>query len=509
MICPYCATPLQEEARICHECGEIIGADASSNQLSLVESKWQIIRRQCGFQFKARVYRSNNGGLLVNLYTVRGFVPLAQLFRFSDKEREADNVVQEATLQGMLGQELNLNLYLSRNEFNQSNYKYTQVLIFTEYLDSSKSYTLASTTQIDSTPLRAHVIGYNKYGLIVEMHNIKGFVPITQLLQFNSKTIFTQREDLFIRLQSMKDKELQLSIMGYDYNHQNLVLSEKVRFNKNLWDIMENHYYNEDLLIGWVTENNESGLLVDVSGIEGFVPAGQVRQITEEEAIAGGDGLREKLKAMHGQELSLKAIGRDLEHFKLILSERAASSTEPLMIYGKPYSGGDALKAKIVRVTNTGLLVDVTGMRGFVPRSQTINFARKVRDHLIRSIDNLPYEQEIFLKVIGSDRGFHELILSERAIYNKLNISENRYKHRIFDASTFRVGDVFHGVIVSITKFGVFVDHDGYVGLLHISQFGENKDKQPGEVFSIDQEVDVFIQSIDVEKQKIALGLGK
>lgn len=509
MICPYCATPLLEEAWICPECGEIREADSSSDQRPLIESKWQIIRRQCGFQLKARVYRSNHGGLLVNLYTVRGFVPLAQLFCFSEKERMVDNAVQEVTLQGMLGQELNLSLYLSHNKSSQNDYKYSQVLIFTEHLDSPKSQILASTTQTESAPLHAYVTGYNKYGLIVEIQNIKGFVPISQLLQFNDETVFAQREDLLMRLQSMKDKELQLYITGYDHDHHNLVLSERVRFNKHLWDIMENHYYDGDLLIGWVTGYNESGLLVNVSGIEGFVPAGQILHITEEEAIAGGDRLMEKLKAMHDQELSFKAIGRDLEHFTLILSERATSPTEPLMIHGRPYSGGDALKAKIVRVTNRGLIVDVTGTRGFVPRSQAMDFERKISDYLAKSIENLPYEQEIFLKVIGSDRGFHKLLLSEKAIYNKLYISKNEHNNRIFDASTFRVGDVFHGIIVNVTGFGVFVDHDGYVGLLHISQFGEHKNKHPDEVFSIGQEVDVFIQGIDVEKQRIALGLGR
>ncbi len=515
MICPYCATSLLEETRICHKCGEIIEATSSSDQLLPDESKWQIIRRQCGFQFKAHVYRSNHGGLLVNLYRVRGFVPLAQLLCFSDKERMVDNTVQEATLQRMLGQELHLGLYAPDNKFSQANYKYShnykysQVLIFTEHLDSPKSQMLALTTQIDSTPLHAYVIDYNKYGLIVEIYNIKGFVPISQLLQFNDETVFAQKEDIVIRLQAMKDKELQLYVMGYDHDHQNLVLSEKMNFNKRLWDIIEDHYYNGDLLTGWVTGYNESGLLVDVSGIEGFVPAGQVLQITEEEAIAGREIVMEKLKAMQDQELSLKAIGRDLERFRLILSERAAFLTEPLMVYGRPYSGGDALKAEIVRVTKMGLIVDVTGTKGFVPRGQTIDFERKMSDYLTKNAEGLPYKQEIFLKVIGSDRGFHELILSEKAVYNKIRINKKKYTHRIFNASTFRVGDLFHGIVVSIAGFGVFVDHDGYVGLLHISQFGENKNKHPDEVFSIGQEVDVFIQAIDVEKQRIALGLGK
>jgi ribosomal protein S1 len=509
MICSNCATPLLEEAWICQTCGEIRKVDSSSDQLPPVESKWHSIRRQCGSQCKARVYRSNNGGLLVNLYTVRGFVPLAQLLCFSDKERITDNAVQEATLQVMPGQELNLSLYLSHNKSSQNDYKYSQVLIFTEHLASPRSQILASTTQTDGGPLHAYVVGSNKYGLIVEIHNIKGFVPASQLLQFTDETGFAQREDFLTRLRSMKDKELHLSIMGYDHDHQNLILSERVSFNKNLWDIMENHYYNGDLLIGWVTGYHKSGLLVNVSGIEGFVPAGQLLQITEDEAVAGGDILMEKLEAMQDQELSLKAIGRDLEHFTLILSERAASLTEPLMIYGRSYSGGDALKAKIVRVTNVGLIVDVTGMRGFVPRSQTMDFERKISDQLAKSIDDLPYEQEIFLKVIGSDRGFHEFILSEKAIYNKLYINKNKYKHRNFDASTFRVGDMFPGIIVNITGFGVFVDHDGYVGLLHSSQFGENTNKHPSEVFSLGQEVDVFIQGIDVERQRIILGLGK
>lgn len=507
MICPYCATSLLEESWICYNCGEILET-AASDQLPSSESKWQLIRRQCGFQLKAHVYSSNYGGLLVNLYRVRGFVPLAQLLCFSDKERIVDNAVQEATLQRMLGQELNLSLYLPDKKFSQNTYKYSQVLIFTEHLDSWKSQMLALTSHIDNAPLHASVVNYNKYGLIVEIYNIKGFVPVSQLLQFSDETVFAQQEDVLIRLQAMWDKELQLYVMGYDHDHQDLVLSEKMSFNKRLWDIIETHYYNGDLLIGWVTGYNESGLLVDVSGIEGFVPAGQLLQITEEEARAGRDRVWEKLKAMHDQKLSLKAIGRDLENFKLILSERAAFMTEPLMIYGRPYSGGDALKAEIVRVTKTGLIVDVTGTRGFVPRAQTIDFARRFSNYL-KHAENQPYKQEIYLKVIGSDRGFHQLILSEKAIYNKIPGSKNKHTHRIFDASTFRVGDVFHGVIVNVTGFGVFVDHDGYVGLLHMSQFGENNNKRPDEIFSIGQEVDVFIQALDVEKQRIALELGK
>jgi ribosomal protein S1 len=159
-------------------------------------------------------------------------------------------------------------------------------------------------------------------------------------------------------------------------------------------------------------------------------------------------------------------------------------------------------KARVYHSNNGGLLVNLYTVRGFVPLA-----------HLAKSIEDLPYEQEIFLKVIGSDRGFHELILSEKAIYNKIHINKNKYKskykNRIFDDSTFRVGDVFHGIVVNVTGFGVFVDHDGYVGLLHISQFGENKNKPPTEVFSIGQEVEVFIQSIDIEKQRIALRWGE
>lgn len=68
------------------------------------------------------------------------------------------------------------------------------------------------------------------------------------------------------------------------------------------------------------------------------------------------------------------------------------------------------------------------------------------------------------------------------------------------------VGQKYHGVVKSMTNYGAFVDIGGVDGMVHISEMSWKRIKNPAEVFSIGQEVDVYIKALDAENKKISLG---
>ncbi len=68
------------------------------------------------------------------------------------------------------------------------------------------------------------------------------------------------------------------------------------------------------------------------------------------------------------------------------------------------------------------------------------------------------------------------------------------------------VGKKYHGVVKSLTSYGAFVDIGGIDGMVHVSELSWSRIKQPSDVLSVGDEVDVYVISFDKEKRKISLG---
>ncbi len=72
--------------------------------------------------------------------------------------------------------------------------------------------------------------------------------------------------------------------------------------------------------------------------------------------------------------------------------------------------------------------------------------------------------------------------------------------------SEIEVGKKYHGVVKSLTSYGAFVDVGGVDGMVHVSELSWSRIKNPAEVVSVGDEIDVFVISYDPEKRKISLG---
>jgi small subunit ribosomal protein S1 len=170
------------------------------------------------------------------------------------------------------------------------------------------------------------------------------------------------------------------------------------------------------------------------------------------------------------------------------------------------YNRGAIIDAPVVDHNKGGLIVDVKGVRGFVPVSQVLdlrNVSRQEGDneevaHTLAAMNG----RRLPLKIIEINRQRNRLILSERAA-----VQEQRTLRKDELVDQLQPGQVRKGVVSNLTNFGAFVDLGGADGLVHVSELSYNRVNHPSEILRVGQEVDVMVLSVDRDTKKIALSL--
>jgi small subunit ribosomal protein S1 len=190
-----------------------------------------------------------------------------------------------------------------------------------------------------------------------------------------------------------------------------------------------------------------------------------------------------------------------------LLSLKRANAERQWRIAEQQYRDGELLKARVIDYNKGGLIVDVSGIRGFVPISQILNLKREEvasggdNQETAAKLQSMK-DKELQLKIIEINRARNRLILSER-----LAVQEWRQKRREELLDELKPGEVRRGVVSNLANFGAFVDLGGADGLVHISQLAWSRVNHPSEVLHVGQEVEVQVLSVDKEKKKIALSI--
>jgi small subunit ribosomal protein S1 len=190
-----------------------------------------------------------------------------------------------------------------------------------------------------------------------------------------------------------------------------------------------------------------------------------------------------------------------------VLSLRRANTERQWRIAEEQFKNGELLKAKVIDYNKGGLIVDVAGIRGFVPISQILNLKREEvaaggeNQETAAKLQAMK-DKELQLKIIEINRARNRLILSER-----LAVQEWRQRRREELLDELKPGEVRKGVVSNLANFGAFVDLGGADGLVHISQLAWSRVNHPSEVLHVGQEVEVQVLSVDKEKKKIALSI--
>src|SRR5947199_2271644 len=190
-----------------------------------------------------------------------------------------------------------------------------------------------------------------------------------------------------------------------------------------------------------------------------------------------------------------------------ILSLKRANTERQWRNAEEQHKSGELLNAKVIDYNKGGLIVDVNGIRGFVPISQIMNLRREEvaaggeNQETAAKLQSMK-DKVLQLKIIEINRARNRLILSER-----LAVQEWRQRRREELLDELKPGEVRRGVVSNLANFGAFIDLGGADGLVHISQLAWSRVNHPSEVLKVGQEVEVQVLSVDKEKKKIALSI--
>src|SRR5581483_3825174 len=164
-----------------------------------------------------------------------------------------------------------------------------------------------------------------------------------------------------------------------------------------------------------------------------------------------------------------------------VLSLKRANTERQWRIAEEQFKNGELLKAKVIDYDKGGLIVDVAGIRGFVPISQILNLKREEvaaggeNQETAAKLQAMK-DKELQLKIIEINRARNRLILSER-----LAVQEWRQRRREELLDELKPGEVRKGVVSNLANFGAFVDLGGADGLVHISQLAWSRVNHPSE----------------------------
>ena len=143
-----------------------------------------------------------------------------------------------------------------------------------------------------------------------------------------------------------------------------------------------------------------------------------------------------------------------------------------------------------------GIVVNVKGVRVFIPASQTGLPKSSPMTELVK--------KTVRLRITEVNQSRRRVVGSIRAVQ-----SDERRERSDRLWTEIEVGKQYSGIVKSMTSYGVFVDIGGVDGMIHISELSWTRIKQPSEVMSVGSEVSVYVLSFDKDNRKISLGYKK
>ena len=149
------------------------------------------------------------------------------------------------------------------------------------------------------------------------------------------------------------------------------------------------------------------------------------------------------------------------------------------------------LHVKVEGIVNGGVIVMVEGLRGFVPASRlSLSYIEDQETFLLKEID---------VQVIDVDQANNRLVLSAREL-----LKAKEKEEREAQLASVQIGSVMKGVVETLQNYGAFVKlENGLSGLVHISQISQKRIKQPSDVLSVGDEIEVKV--IGIKDGKISL----
>ena len=244
------------------------------------------------------------------------------------------------------------------------------------------------------------------------------------------------------------------------------------------------------MVSGTVVSIEKNCIIVDLGGVlTGMISGREIKDSL---------GTIDELKI--GDEVTSCVLETENEEGLVVLSLRRASQDKTWDKFVKAYEANTTLKVRPKEANKGGLLLDVDGIKGFIPVSQLapLHYPRVNGADSAKILSRLQalIGEEFNVKIINLDKENGKLILSERAAFER---------ERSDALSGLKVGDAVSGTVSGIVKFGIFVAFEGLEGLVHISEIAWGHVSDAHDFARLGDKVQVKIIGIDGDKISLSM----
>ena len=265
---------------------------------------------------------------------------------------------------------------------------------------------------------------------------------------------------------------------------------EALRAEKSFDEMLEDSLksvYNGDTVCGVVVAITPTEISVDLgTKYSGFIPTSEF------------DGSEGKIEDMFHVGDSVEAIVvrvNDVEGTAQ-LSKRRLDSVKSWSDIEAAQEDGTVVEGTVTEINKGGVVVTIKGNRVFVPASQSGMPKDADMNELLK--------QKVRLKITEVNRARRRVVGSIRAVSQR----ERREKaENVWNE--IENGKLYKGIVKSLTSYGAFVDIGGVDGMVHVSELSWNRVKNPADVVSVGDALDVYVLSFDKDAHRISLGCKK
>lgn len=201
-----------------------------------------------------------------------------------------------------------------------------------------------------------------------------------------------------------------------------------------------------------------------------------------------------------GDSVTASIVEPEMEEGHALLSLRKAAKDRGWDEVKRIFDEGETIEVSAYDANRGGLLMELEGIRGFLPVSQLSaehypRVSGADKDEILQRLNALT-GKGIKVRILDADRKQNKLIFSEKEA-----IRENMQQR----FEQLKVGDTVKGIITGVVDFGAFVNVDGIEGLIHISEISWERVSNPADYVKVGETVEAKIIAIDKDRLSLSL----
>ena len=316
------------------------------------------------------------------------------------------------------------------------------------------------------------VIGINKREVIVDInYKQDAIIPISEF-RYNPDLKIGDKVEVYI--ENLEDKKGQLS------------LSHKKARASRSWELVNEAMENQTVVRGYIKCRTKGGMIVDVFGIEAFLPGSQidVKPIRDYDAYVG-------------QTEDFKIVKINQEFRNVVVSHKALIEAELEEQKKKIISTlekGQVLEGTVKNITSYGVFIDLGGVDGLIHITD-LSWGRVSEPSEIVALD-----QKINVVILDFDDEKKRIALGLKQL--------TPHPWDAIDPNL-KVGDIVKGKVVVMADYGAFIEiAPGVEGLIHVSEMSWNQHLRSAQDFmKVGDDVEAVILTLDRDERKMSLGI--